>query len=72
MTGTLMNDCDTLMKWALKLNFSPDRARKLIQRTPELKAMGVRFGPTRVYTPAEAEKIRDAVATIRRWKRKTV
>ena len=51
----------TLPQWMLTLGVSIDQARKLIRQRPDLKTIGTRHGPTRVYTADEARQIAEAV-----------
>ncbi len=52
----------TLVEWARTWEFGVDVARREIRRLPELQQLGEVFGPVKVYTAAEAEQIRRAVA----------
>ena len=50
----------TLPALAQEWRVSLDALRTLVRRSPELRALGVKFGPTRAFDTNEAEQIRKA------------
>lgn len=54
-------DLATLPTWAEELEFPLDLARALIRKTAALQMLGRVIGATRLFTKAEAVKVRDAV-----------
>ncbi len=55
------DDLGTLPTWSVRLGFPIDVARALLRKDPALSALGVRFGPARLFTRAEAERVRAAI-----------
>ena len=50
----------TLPGWATELGLPLDRLREIVRRSPQLKRLGHKYGPTRVYSRAEVGAIREA------------
>lgn len=51
---------NTLPVWVIQFGLSLDGVRKLLRQRPDLRALGKTFGSARLYTDAEADKIRIA------------
>jgi hypothetical protein len=55
-----MADITSQVELSIALKTSLDVLRKLIRKSPELSKLGKTFGRQRIYTKAEADKVREA------------